>query len=63
MYAVMEEKLKLEKCKSLISEFEEKRDAPSVYCELKKHVLGSTTAQLLGDTFLQYITTARYAGT
>ena len=63
MYAVMEEKLKSEKGKSLISEFEEKRDAQSVYRELKKHALGSTAAQLSGDTLLQYITTARYPGT
>jgi hypothetical protein len=62
-YAVMEEKLKSEKGKSLISEFEEKRDAQSVHRELKKHALGSTAAQLSGDTLLRYITTARYPGT
>jgi hypothetical protein len=50
MYAVMEEKLKSEKGKLLISAFEEKRDAQSVFCELKKHALGSTAAQLSGDT-------------
>jgi hypothetical protein len=44
MYAVIDEKLKSEKGKSLISEFEEKHDAQSVYCELKKHALGSTAA-------------------
>jgi hypothetical protein len=63
MSAVMEEKLKSEKGKWLISEFEEKRDAKSVYCELKKHALGSTAAQLSGDKLLQYITTAQYQGT
>jgi hypothetical protein len=63
MYAVMEEKLKSEKGKSLISEFEERRDGQSVYRELKKHALGSTASQLSGDTLLQYITTARYPGT
>jgi hypothetical protein len=62
MYAVMEENLKSEKGKSLISEFEEKRDAQSVYLELKKHALGSTVAQLSWDTLLQYITTSRYPG-
>jgi hypothetical protein len=51
MYAVMEEKL-------LISKFEEKRDAQRVYRKWKKHALGSTAAQLSGDTLLQYITTA-----
>jgi hypothetical protein len=59
MYAVMEEKLISEKGKSLIREFEEKRDAQSIYRELKKHALGSTAAQLLVDTLLQYITPAR----
>jgi hypothetical protein len=63
MYAVMEEKLKSKKGKSLISEFKEKLDAQSVYSELKKHALGSTAAQLSGDTLLQYITTAQYPGT
>jgi hypothetical protein len=60
MYAVVEEKLKLEKGKSLISEFEEKCNAQSVYCELKKHALGSTAAKLSEDMLLQYITTAQY---
>ena len=63
MFAVMEEKLKSEKGKSLISEFEDTRDAQSVYRELKKHALASTAAQLSGDTLMQYITTARYPGT
>jgi Ca2+-binding EF-hand superfamily protein len=58
MYAVLEEKLTSEKVKLLISELEEKRDAQSVYHELKNHALGSTAAQLSGDTLLQYITTA-----
>jgi hypothetical protein len=42
MYAVLEEKLKSEKGKSMINEFEEKRNAQCVFCELKKHALGST---------------------
>jgi hypothetical protein len=58
MYVVMEEKLKSEKGKLLINKFEEKPDAQSVYSELKKHALGSTAAQLSGDTLLQYITAA-----
>ena len=63
MFAVMEEKLKLGKGKSLISKYEETRNAQSVYLELKKHALASTAAQLSGDTLMQYITTARYPGT
>jgi hypothetical protein len=63
MYAVMEEKLKSEKGELLISEFEEKRNVQSIYCKLKKHALGSTAAQLSGDTLLQNITTAQYLGT
>jgi hypothetical protein len=50
--------IKSEKGKSLISKFEEKRDAQSVYFELEKQALGSTAAQLSGDMQLQYITTA-----
>lgn len=63
MFAVMEEKLKSEKGKSLISKYEDTRDAQSVYRELKKHALESTAALLSGDTLLQYISTARYPGT
>jgi hypothetical protein len=54
MYVVMEEKLKLEKGKSLISEFKEKHDAQSVYRKLKTHALGSTATQLSGDTLLDH---------
>jgi hypothetical protein len=60
VYAIMEEKLKLEKGKLSISKFEEKRDAQSAYRKFKKHELGSTAAQLSGDTLLQYITTTQY---
>jgi hypothetical protein len=64
MYAVMEEKLKSEKGKLLISKFEDKCDhVQSVYCKLKKHALGSTADHLSGDTLLQYIKTALYPGT
>lgn len=62
MYAILEEKLKTDKGKSLISQYEAAHDAQSVYRELKKHALGSTAAQLSGDTLLQYITTTRYPG-
>jgi hypothetical protein len=47
----------------LISELEEKRDAQSIYRELKKHALGSTETQLSGEALLQYITTTRHPGT
>jgi hypothetical protein len=40
MYAVMEEKLKSRMGESLISKYEEKRDAQSFGCKLKKHALG-----------------------
>ena len=62
MYAVLEDHLKTDKGKSLVSHYEGTRDAQSIYRELKKHALSSTAAQLSGDTLLQYITTARYPG-
>jgi hypothetical protein len=62
MYAVLEDHLKTVKGKSLVSQYKTTRDAQSFYRELKKHALSSTAAQLSGDTFLQYITTARYPG-
>jgi hypothetical protein len=40
-----------------------KRDVQSIYLDLMKHALGSTAAQLSGDTLLQYITATRYPGT
>ena len=63
MYAVLEDHLKTDKGKSLVSQYEEHHDAQSIYRELKKHALCSTAAQLSGDTLLQYITTTRYPGT
>jgi hypothetical protein len=60
MYAVMEEHLQTDKGKSLVSQYEEDHDAQKIYRDLKKHALGSTAAQLSGDTLLKYITTARY---
>jgi hypothetical protein len=62
VYAVFEEDLKTSKGKSLVSQYEEKHDAQSIYRDLKKHALGSNAAQLSGDTLLQYITTTRYPG-
>jgi hypothetical protein len=62
MYAVFEEHLKTDKGKSLVSEYEDKRDAQSIYRELKKHAKSSTAAQISGDSLLKYITSARYPG-
>ena len=62
MYAVFEEHLKTDKGKSLVSRFEDTRDAQSIYRELKKHAQNSTAAQISGDTLLKYITAARYPG-
>jgi hypothetical protein len=62
MYAVLEEHLKTDKGKSLVSQFESDRDAQSIYRELKNHSKSSTAVQLSGDSLLQYITTARFPG-
>jgi hypothetical protein len=62
MYAVFEEHLKTDKGKSLVSQYEDRRDAQSIYRELKKHAKSSTAAQISGDTLLKYITSARYPG-
>ena len=62
MYAVLEDHLKTDKGKSLVSEYELTHDAQSIYRELCKHARSSTAAQISGDTLLQYITTARYPG-
>ena len=63
MYAVLEEHLKTDTGKSLVSQYEETRDAQSIYRELKRHAKSSTAAQLSSDTLLKYITSARYPGT
>jgi hypothetical protein len=62
MYAVMTEHLKTEKGKLLVSQYEKDHDAQSIYHDLKKHALGSTSAWLSGDALLKYITLARYPG-
>jgi hypothetical protein len=56
-------RLQSENGKSFISKFEEKRDAQSVFRELKNHASGSNAAQLLGYTLSQYNTAAKYPGT
>jgi hypothetical protein len=62
VYAVMAEHLKTDKGKSLVSQYEKNHYAQSIYCDLKKHALGSTSAWLSGDAMLKYITSAWYPG-
>jgi hypothetical protein len=62
MFSVLQEKLKSEKGRSLVNDYENTRDAQSVYAALKKHAKESTAAHLSGDQLLQYITSARYPG-
>ena len=62
MYAVFEEKLKSDKGKSLVSDFENTRDAQAIYAALKRHAKESTAAHLSGDALLKYITSARFPG-
>ena len=60
MYAIMADHLKTDKGKALVSQYEGTRDAQSIYRELVKHALASTSAWLSGDDLLRYITTACY---
>jgi hypothetical protein len=53
MYAVLEDYLKTDKARLLVSHYELSRDTQSIYSELKKHALNSTAAQLSSDTLLQ----------
>jgi hypothetical protein len=62
MYPVFEEHLKMDKGKSLVNHYEDRRDAQSIYQELKKHAKSSTAGQISGDTLLKYITSAHYPG-
>jgi hypothetical protein len=62
IYAVSKDKLKTNKGKLLVSNYETGRDAQRIYKELTKHATSSTAAQLHGDTLLKYITSARYPG-
>jgi hypothetical protein len=52
MYAVFEENLTTDKHRSLVSSYNSRRNAQSIYKELTKHAKCSTAAQLSGDTFL-----------
>jgi Cft2 family RNA processing exonuclease len=62
MYVVMEEHLKTDKGKLLVSKYEADNDAQSIYHELKKHGTSSTAAWLSGDTLMMYIIYAKYPG-
>jgi hypothetical protein len=53
MYVVMAGHLKTDKRKSLVSQYEKDHDAQSIYHDLKKHALGSTSAWMSGDTLLK----------
>jgi hypothetical protein len=53
MYAIMEEHLKMDKGKSLVSKYKVDNDAQSIYCELKKHGTSSTAAWLAGIHYHQ----------
>jgi hypothetical protein len=57
-YAALEEHLKTDKGKSLVSQFKQEHDAQCIYCELMKHAFTSTAAQLSRDMLLQYIAAA-----
>jgi hypothetical protein len=46
----MEEHLKTDKRKSLVSKYEVENDAQGIYSELKKHGTSYTAAWLAGDT-------------
>jgi hypothetical protein len=50
MYAVIEDHLKTDKDKLLVSHYELLLNAQNIYRELKKRALNSTAAQLSGDT-------------
>jgi ABC-type sulfate transport system permease component len=58
----LEDHLKTNKGKLLVSHYKLSRDAQSIYSELKTHALNSTAAQLSGDTLFQCITTVRFPG-
>jgi hypothetical protein len=52
MYAVLEEHMKNNNGKSLVSLFESDQDAQSIYRELKKHAKSLTAAQISGGFLL-----------
>jgi hypothetical protein len=62
MYSVFEEKLKSDKGKSLVQDYEDTRNTQALYTALKLHATQSTAAHISGDTMLKYITSARFTG-
>jgi hypothetical protein len=63
MYVVIEEKLKLDKGKSLVNDHENTRDAQTIYAALKCHGMQSTAAHISGDALLKYVTSAHFPPT
>jgi hypothetical protein len=59
---IFEEKLKSDKGKSLIQDYEDTRDAQALYTALKRHAKQSTAVHISGDTLLKYITSAQFPG-
>jgi hypothetical protein len=45
-----------------VSQYEKYHDAQSIYLDLKKNALGSTSAWLSGDALFKYITSTLYPG-
>jgi hypothetical protein len=62
MYSVFEERLKSDKGKSLVQDYEDSRDAQALYTARKRHTKQSTVAHISGDTLLKYITSTRFPG-
>jgi hypothetical protein len=62
MCAVFEEKLKSNKGKSLVQDYEDTHDDQALYTALKRHARQSTAAYISGDTLLKYITSTRFPG-
>jgi hypothetical protein len=62
MYSFFEEKLKSNKVKSLIQDYEDTRDAQPLYTAHKRHAKQSTVAHISGYMLLKYITSAHFPG-
>jgi hypothetical protein len=53
VYSVFEEKLKSDKGKSLVQDYEDTRDAQALYTVLKRHANHLIAAHISGDTLLK----------
>jgi hypothetical protein len=62
IYSVFEEKLKCNKGKSLVQDYDDTRYAQALYASLKRHAKQSTAAHISGDTLLKHITSERFPG-